>query len=417
MTGRDAAKSFQIARQIAARIERIPGSADVHLHQSDDSPEIRVNVDRTKAGQMGLTQRDVSSSLLISLSSSGQVAPNQWLNFANGVNYNVAVQTPIYRFQSLDDLMRTPIGTATSNVAFTTTDSLAGASALTPSSMGASPGKNTLAYGNPGAQADRSQLLSNLATVERGRTYGIVNHYNVQPVVDVFVNVDRRDLGGVGDQVMKIVEEETKKLPKGMGINVRGQYKTMQDSFFRLGIGLLGAVALVYLLMVVNFQSWLDPMIILMAIPGAFAGIVWALFLTQTTFNVPSLMGAIMCIGVATANSILMVVFANDERLAGKNAREAALSAGATRVRPVLMTAMAMIIGMFPMALGFGEGGEQNAPLGRAVIGGLAVATIATLVVVPVIYSALRKTPPVNYDETIFFEEHEGELPAESGQA
>lgn len=417
VTGRDAARSFQIARQVASRIERIPGSADVHLHQTDDSPEIRVNVDRTKAGQMGLTQRDVSSSLLISLSSSGQVAPNQWLNFANGVNYNVAVQTPIYRFLSLDDLMRTPIGSATNSVAFTTTDSLAGASALTPSSTGTSPGKNTLAYGNPGAQADGTQLLSNLATVERGRTYGIVNHYNVQPVVDVFVNVDRRDLGGVGDQVMKIVDEESRKLPKGMGINVRGQYKTMQDSFFRLGLGLLGAVALVYLLMVVNFQSWLDPMIILMAIPGAFAGIVWALFLTQTTFNVPSLMGAIMCIGVATANSILMVVFANDERMVGKNAREAALSAGATRVRPVLMTAMAMIIGMLPMALGFGEGGEQNAPLGRAVIGGLAVATVATLVVVPVIYSALRKTPPVNYDETIFFEEHEGELPAEPGQA
>lgn len=417
VTGRDAPRNFAVARQLAARIAAIPGAADVHIHQTDDNPEIRVNVDRSKASQLGLTQRDVSSSMLISLSSSGQVAPNQWLNFANGVNYNVAVQTPIYRFLSLDDLMRTPISSNSTAVVSTTADSLAGTAAMTESSTGSGPAKTTLAYGNPGAQAGRAQLLSNLATVERAKTYGIVNHYNVQPVVDVYLNVDRRDLGGVGDQVMKVVAQAQQKLPRGVTLNVRGQYKTMQDSFFRLGLGLVGAVALVYLLMVVNFQSWLDPMIILMAIPGAFAGIVWALFLTQTTFNVPSLMGAIMCIGVATANSILMVVFANDERMVGLGAREAALSAGATRIRPVLMTAMAMIIGMLPMALGLGEGGEQNAPLGRAVIGGLAVATLATLVIVPVFYSAVRKKPPVNYDETIFFEEHEGELPAESGKA
>jgi multidrug efflux pump subunit AcrB len=253
--------------------------------------------------------------------------------------------------------------------------------------------------------------------VERGLTIGIVNHYNVQPVYDVFVNTDRRDLGRVGDDVAKVADEVGKKLPRGMSIMIRGQYKTMQDSFLRLGVGLLGAVALVYLLMVINFQSWLDPFIILMALPGAFAGIAWALFITQTTFNVPSLMGAIMCIGVATANSILLVVFANDEQIAGKNARAAALSAGATRIRPVLMTALAMIIGMLPMSLGLGEGGEQNAPLGRAVIGGLVVATFTTLLIVPVIYSYLRHQAPVDYDQAIFYEEHEGEIPSEPGKA
>jgi multidrug efflux pump subunit AcrB len=411
VVSRNPQAGFSTAARLAARISRIPGAADVHVHQTNDNPEIRVQVDRTKASQLGLTQRDVTSNLLISLSSSGQVAPNQWLNLANGVNYNVAVQTPQYRFENLDDLLRTPVAAVTAAVASSTPDSLAGIAAAGSSFTAATPAKNTLAYGNPGAQPARTQLLSNLATVSRGQSPGIVNHYNVQPVYDVFVNTDRRDLGRVGDQVMQIVDETARSLPKTMTINVRGQYKTMQDSFFRLGIGMLGAVALVYLLMVVNFQSWLDPFIILMALPGAFAGIVWALFLTQTTFSVPSLMGAIMCTGVATANSILMVVFANDEQIAGKTPRQAALSAGWNRLRPVLMTALAMIIGMLPMSLGLGEGGEQNAPLGRAVIGGLLVATFTTLIIVPVIYSYLRHRAPVDYDQTVFLEEHQGELP------
>jgi len=409
--GRNPKAAFALAEDLAAKIRHIPGATDVHLHQTNDNPEIRLEVDRAKASQMGLTQRDVTSSLLISLSSSGQVAPNQWLNPANGVNYNVAVQTPQYRFFTLDDVLRTPIAAVAGNSVLNTPDSLAAAANPSLTATGAAPGRNTQAYANPGAQSDRTQLLSNLVKISRGQNVGIVNHYNAQPVYDVFVNTDRRDLGRVGDAVLQITEAANKKLPKGMTLTVRGQYKTMQDSFFRLGVGMLGAVALVYLLMVVNFQSWLDPFIILMALPGAAAGIVWALFLTQTTFSVPSLMGAIMCVGVATANSILVVVFANDEQLAGKHAREAALSSGWARLRPVLMTALAMIIGMLPMSLGLGEGGEQNAPLGRAVIGGLALATLTTLVVVPVIYSYLRRKPPVDYDQTIFFEEHEGELP------
>jgi multidrug efflux pump subunit AcrB len=260
-------------------------------------------------------------------------------------------------------------------------------------------------------------MLENLVTVERGKAVQIVNHYNVQPVFDVYANVDRSDLGTVAGAVERVVSRAEAKLPKGLTLAVAGQARTMTDSFFRLGLGLLGAILLVYLLMVVNFQSWLDPFIILMAIPGALAGIIWALFVTGTTFNVPSLMGAIMSIGVGTANSILVVVFANDEQLAGVPARKAALSAGFTRIRPVVMTAAAMIIGMLPMSLGWGEGGEQNAPLGRAVIGGLVVATLATLLVVPVVYSLLRHKPPVDHDKLIFLEEHEDELPPDMGRA
>jgi multidrug efflux pump subunit AcrB len=228
-----------------------------------------------------------------------------------------------------------------------------------------------------------------------------VSHYNVQPVFDVYANVDQRDLGSVAREVQKILQEITPRLPKGSSLTLRGQAATMQASFVRLGLGILFAIVLVYLLMVVNFQSWLDPFIILMALPGALVGILWILFVTQTTFSVPSLMGAIMSIGVATANSILLVTFANDERRAGKDERDAAFLAGVTRLRPVLMTALAMIIGMLPMALGLGEGGEQNAPLGRAVIGGLLAATLTTLFFVPIVYSYLRKTPPVDLDRRI----------------
>jgi multidrug efflux pump subunit AcrB len=273
--------------------------------------------------------------------------------------------------------------------------------------VGAGPSQATAAYGNPGTMTGGVQLLENLAEVSRGIAPEIVNHYNVQPVFDVYANVDGRDLGAVGSAVEKIVQQASQNLPRGTTLDLRGQVTTMESSFFRLGLGLIFAVVLVYLVMAVNFQSWLDPFIILMALPGALAGIVWILFITQTTFSVPSLMGSIMCIGVATANSILLVVFANDQRAEGLDARAAALSAGYTRIRPVMMTALAMIIGMLPMALGMGEGGEQNAPLGRAVIGGLILATLTTLFVVPLVYSFLRKKPPVDYARRMDEEEHE----------
>jgi multidrug efflux pump subunit AcrB len=250
-------------------------------------------------------------------------------------------------------------------------------------------------------------LLSNLATVKRGVSTAIANHYNVQPVMDVYANVDQRDLGGVARDVERIMADVTPQLPQGAWMALRGQVQTMRSSFFGLGLGIPFAIVLVYLLMAVNFQSWLDPFIILMALPGALSGIVWILFVTRTTFSVPSLMGTIMCIGVAISNSILLVTFANDERTAGKNARAAALSAGVTRIRPIIMTALAMVIGMLPVALGFGEGGEQNAPLGRAIIGGLLVATFTTLFFVPVMYSYLRKKPPVDRDRQLELEEHE----------
>ena len=369
VVGRDPIGNYKIAQQLEREMAAIPGAADVHIHQEVNYPEVRVNVDRSKSDQLGLTQRDVANSLLISLSSSGQVAPNQWLNPVNGVNYQVAVQTPTYRIDSFDALQRTPISSLTGN--------------------------------------GQTQLLSNLATLRRGVSTAVVNHYNVQPVFDIYANVDQRDLGGVADQVDKIIKDVSKKLPKGASLVMRGQVETMRSSFLRLGIGIVFAILLVYLLIVVNFQSWLDPLIILMALPGALAGILWMLFITQTTLNVPSLMGAIMCIGVATANSILMVTFANDERAGGKNAIEAALSAGYTRIRPVTMTALAMIIGMLPMALSLGEGGEQNAPLGRAVIGGLIVATFTTLFFVPIMYTFLRKKPPADLDRELDEEEHE----------
>jgi len=405
VVGRNAVANYQIAQQIAAQVEHIPGAADTHIHQIVDYPEIDINVDRSKATQVGLTQRDVATSLMISLSSSGQIAPTQFLDWKTGVSYNIALQTPQYRNDSLDALLRTPVSSPFNNVNSVTATSLAGSSTVT--GVGAGPNQASSAYGNPGSSAAGPQLLSNMVTVDRGMAPAIVNHYNVQPVFDVYANVDRRDLGSVGAAVEKIVEGITPKLPRGTSIEMRGQVKTMENSFARLGLGMAFAVVLVYLLMAVNFQSWLDPFIILMALPGALAGIVWMLFVTQTTFSVPSLMGSIMCIGVATANSILLVVFANDQRVEGLDSRSAALASGHTRIRPVIMTASAMIIGMLPMALGLGEGGEQNAPLGRAVIGGLLLATITTLFVVPLVYSLLRKSPPVDFERRIVEEEHE----------
>jgi multidrug efflux pump subunit AcrB len=402
VVGRNAEANYEIAQRLARKIAHIPGAADVHVHQVSDQPVIRLDVDRAKASQMGLTQRDVTSSMLISLSGSGAVAPNFWMNWTNGINYNIGVQTPQYRIDSLDALLRTPISAATSTVNSTTAGSQAGASAAGVASVGASPSGTSQAYGNPGAAATGStQLLSNLVSVQRSYMPVIVNHYNVWPVFDVYANVDRRDLGGVGADVIKILRDEEPHLPRGTSFSLRGQVDTMQSSFFRLGLGMAFAVVLVYLLMTVNFQSWLDPFIILMALPGATAGILWMLFITGTTLSVPSLMGAMMCIGVATANSILIVTFANGERETLSSARDAMLSAGHARVRPVLMTATAMILGMVPMSLGMGEGGEQNAPLGRAVIGGLIFATVTTLIVVPIIYTYLRTKPPVDHERRL----------------
>jgi multidrug efflux pump subunit AcrB len=365
--GRNENANYKIARDLEPRIAGLTGAVDVHLRQEVAAPAVRLIVDRTKADQSGLTQHDVASSTLISLSSSAQVAPNQWLNPVTGVNYTVNVQTPQYRIDSFDALKRTPI------------TALSGSNAST-------------------------QLLDNLITLRREVSPVIINHYDVQPVFDVYASVDRRDLGGVARDITRAIDQARRNLPPGTTIGMRGQVQTMNASFVRLGLGVIFAILLVYLLMVVNFQSWLDPFIILMALPGAFTGILWMLFITQTTINVPSLMGAIMAIGVATANSILLVVFANDERATGQGSLDAALSAGFTRMRPVVMTALAMIIGMLPMALAMGEGGEQNAPLGRAVIGGLIVATFTTLFFVPIMYTLLRKKAPVNYDRQIHFE-------------
>src|SRR5581483_10029938 len=293
--GRDAKANYGIARRLERRIAQIPGAADVHIHQVVDYPEIRLDVDRDKAGQLGLTQRDISQSLLISLSSTNQIAPSFWLDWDRGVSYNLNVQTPQYRIDSMSALLRTPIGAPAGNIHSNTTTSLAGLANGGDAYVGTSPNQASMAYGNPGAAAANPQLLENLAGVSRGVAPEIVSHYNTQPVFDIYTNIDRRDLGSVGTAVEKIVAEESRKVPRGTSIEVRGQYDTMQSSFTRLGLGLAFAVILVYLLMAVNFQSWLDPFIILMALPGALAGIVWMLFLTQTTFSVPSLMGSIMC--------------------------------------------------------------------------------------------------------------------------
>jgi CzcA family heavy metal efflux pump len=371
VVGRNADQNYKVAKELETKISQIPGAVDVHVHQEVAAPELDINVDRSRAQQVGLTQRDVASSMLISLSGSFQTAPNQWVNPQNGVNYQVVVQTPPYKMQSLDDINQTPV-TATG--------------------------------------VSSTQLLSNLATVKRSVSPAIVNHYNVQPIFDVYADADQRDLGGVAKQVQKIMKDQKNHMPQGSYLELRGQVETMQQSFSRLTLGIGFAVIFVYLLMAVNFQSWIDPFIILTALPGAFAGIAWMLFITQTTLSVPSLMGAIMTIGVATANSILLVTFANDERADGKSALEAALSAGFTRLRPVCMTALAMIIGMAPMALALGEGGEQNAPLGRAVIGGLLLATVSTLIIVPIVYSLLRKKAPVDYDKKIDEEAHQKDM-------
>ena len=346
IVGTDLETNYGIAQQIASRMRHIPGTADVHVQQLMSLPTLQMDIERTRVTQVGLTTRDVAQSALVSLSGSFQTAPNFWLNPKNEVTYQMAVQSPQYRMTDLQDLLNIPV-----------------------------------------VSPQGSQLMGNLVQISPTVRPATVNHYNVQPTIDVYATTQDRDLGAVAVDTQKVLDGFEKKLPRGTHIVVRGQVATMRSSFIGLGLGLVGAIVLVYLLIVINFQSWLDPFIIITALPGALAGICWFLLLTHTTLNVPSLTGAVMCMGVATANSILMVSFAREQMDEGVPAAQAAVAAGYTRIRPVLMTALAMIIGMVPMALGFGEGGEQNAPLGRAVIGGLLFATVATLFFVPSVFA------------------------------
>jgi multidrug efflux pump subunit AcrB len=355
--GRDVAGNQRVAAEIADRIRHVRGAVDLRVQQPSDLQRLEFAIDRTKASQLGLLERDVANSVLLSLSGSGQVQPGYWLDSQIGVQYLVNVRAPEYRMTSLSDLNSMPVSAAT-------------------------PGS-----GN-------EQLLANVASFSRTNSQPIYSHFNVLPVIDVFGGVAGRDLGGVLKEIKPILAQAEKSLPRGSTIMVRGQAETMRSSFLGLSVGLVMAIALIYLLLVVNFQSWLDPFIILTALTGALAGVIWGLYLTNTTLSVPAMMGAIMCLGVATANSVLVVTFARDNLQQGLTPLKAAWEAGAGRLRPVLMTALAMIIGMLPMALGLGEGGEQNAPLGRAVIGGLVLATVATLFFVPVVFSVLHRRVP-----------------------
>jgi len=351
VVGNDLEANRQFADTLLARARNVSGTSDLRIQQTFDQPKLHIDVDRTKARDIGFTHREVASNLLVTLSGSFQTSPSFWLNPKNGVSYQIATQTPQYRVQSFQDLANIPV-TGTGNA---------------PPS-----------------------ILASLASFSRGSDLSVVSHYNVAPVIDIFGSVQGRDLGGVSKDIFSIVSSSQKELPRGSQLIVRGQIQTMRSSFFGLLTGLLFAIVLVYLLIVMNFQSWLDPFIILMALPAALAGIVWFLFMTGTTISVPALTGSIMCVGVATANSILVVSFAKEQLSEGLSAAEAALQAGYMRFRPVLMTALAMIIGMAPMALGLGEGGEQNAPLGRAVIGGLLFATVSTLFFVPAVFSVVH---------------------------
>jgi len=358
VAGMNVEANRRFADTLVQRVQLVPGTTDVHVHQEFDYPQLKVDVDRTRAQQLGLTQEAIASDLLVSLSGSFDTQPSYWLDTKTGNQYSVVVQTPQYRLDTLDELKLTPV----SSIA---------APRATP------------------------QVLGNVASFSRGVAPAVVSHYDARPVVDVFASVGGIDLGFVAGKVRGIVRELSSQLPKGSTVSIRGQAETMTGSFDGLLLGLLGAVILVYLLIVINFQSWLDPFIIITGLPAALAGIVWMLFLTHTTVSVPALIGAIMCMGVATANSILVVSFARAQLDAGVPADRAAIEAGVARIRPVLMTAAAMIIGMLPMALGLGEGGEQNAPLGRAVVGGLIFATVATLFFVPAVFNLIhgRRAP------------------------
>jgi multidrug efflux pump subunit AcrB len=397
VTGRQNREAnYKLAQEIKREVSLIPGAVDVLVRQPLHEAQINVDVDRSRAIQLGLTQRDVSFSLITSLSSSFQTSPSFWVNPQNGVNYNVAVQTPLYKILSTEDIMRTLI-TGTSGVLFTGNQGPASFSApmpqVTPGTVSSTNGLGV--YRPTTTQNGVASLLMNLATTRRTSTSAFVSHYAIQPVFDVYANIADRDLGGVSHDVQNIIERYRKKVPEGTLIYMRGQADSMNKAFLGLFAGMAFALVLIYLLLVMNFQSWLDPLIILMAIPGALCGVIWALFLTQTTFSVPALMGAIMSIGVGAANSILMVNFANERFHSGDDPKSSASQAGFIRFRPVLMTAMAMVVGMLPMASGLGEGGGQNAPLGRAVIGGLVVATLSTLFFVPVVYSRLKRRKKV----------------------
>ena len=350
--GSDLQGNRQVANRMLTELRQVPGLTDLRIQQNFDAPKLEVSVDRTKAAGAGFTPRDVASSVLLTLSGSGQTNPATFLNWQNGVSYSLVTQAPQYSVQSLQDIQNIPLGGATAD--------------------------------------SRPQILGDVASIERGNGMAVISHYNTRRVVDIYGSVQDRDLGAVGRDIARIVDANRAHLPRGSFMTLRGQVETMRTSYLGLLGGLAFAIVLVYLLIVVNFQSWLDPFIIISALPAALAGIIVFLFLTETTLSVPALMGAIMCMGVGTANSILVVSFARERLAAHGDAREAAIEAGFTRFRPVLMTALAMIIGMIPMALATGEGGEQNAPLGRAVIGGLVCATIATLIFVPAVFSLLH---------------------------
>ena len=383
-------KNLAVAKKLCSELAKIPGIADVHIHQITDYATLRIDVDRVLASELGLTQQSVTVSVLVSLSGTTQVTPNYWVNPQNRINYVLAVQTPPDRVPTIATLMSTPIinGIAAASQSPAPSTHLA---AIIPGTPGPGvPGQPIAGV----ASQQQPQLLSNISHLHRGVSEAVVSHYNVQPVFEVYADVQGRDLGAVSGDVRRVVDALLPDLPRGSTFAVRGQVQSMNSSYRGLAFGMLFAVLLVYFLMVVNFQSWLDPFIVLTALPGAIAGIIWMLYLTQTTVSVPALMGSIMCIGVATSNSILLITFANQQRAEIPDAKSAALSAGGIRLRPVMMTALAMIIGMLPMSLGLGEGGEQNAPLGRAVIGGLLLATIFTLLFVPVMYSLLRRKPP-----------------------
>ena len=363
ISGRNLAQDYALALDLQPKIALVPGAVDVTLLQVPDESQLTVDVNRTKAIELGLTQRDIANSVLVALSSSFQTQPNYWVNPKNGVNYNVAVQTPTYQINTADDIATMPIS----------------------------------------APANKPPvLLKTVAQMGRGTTSAIASHKQIMPVFDIYVNTQGRDLGGVTQDVKKIVDDirAHNQLPRGVFVNIRGQADSMNAAFTGLLSGLIFALVLVYLLLVINFQSWVDPFIILTASPATLSGIVLMLFLTQTTFSVPALMGAIMSIGVASANSILMVTFAEERRKEGSDPVESASKAGFTRFRPVIMTALAMIIGMLPMATGLGEGGSANAPLGRAVIGGLLVATFATLFFVPLIFSLLKPAHAAELSQT-----------------
>ena len=356
--GNNQKANYAYAADLLKRIRMVSGIADLRIQQVFNYPQINVDVDRTFAGDVGLNQRDTANSLLVTLSGSGQLQPNFWLNTRNGVSYPIVAQMPQYRIDTISDLVNLPITSS---------------------------------------QTKTPQYLGGLARITPGPSPGVVSHYNVQPVIDIYGAVQGRDLGAVSGDIERILETTRKDVPRGSYVAVRGQVRTMNDAYSQLYFGLAGAVVLVYLVIVVNFQSWLDPFIIITALPGALAGIIWMLFATGTTLSVPALTGAVMCMGIATANSVLLVSFAREGLTNGLDAATAALEAGFTRFRPVLMTALAMIIGMVPMAFALGEGGEQNAPLGRAVIGGLTVATLATLFFVPTVFSVLHRRPQLRH--------------------